>query len=216
MTVATASRTTVRRGHLHFHAGAEHRMGMPSIHIPRRWTEPEFYAARDDAPYGERWELVDGELLVTPSPNWVHQEIVGRLHLLIAPYLQEHPVGRALLSPLDVRMKPGLVMQPDLLVVPLDELKRRADVVRRLLLAIEVVSPGSARHDRVTKRPRYQRHRVPEYWVIDDSSQTAERWTPDDERPELIADRLVWHPAGAGAPLVIDLPAFFAEILPGE
>ncbi|HYC50522.1 MAG TPA: Uma2 family endonuclease [Gemmatimonadaceae bacterium] len=189
---------------------------MPSLHLPRPWTEQEFYSARDAAPYGERWELVDGEVLVTPSPHWVHQDIVGRLHLLMAPYLQAHPVGRVFLSPLDVRLEPGLVLQPDLLVVPLDELKRRADVVRRLLLAIEVVSPGSARHDRVTKRPRYQRHHVPEYWVIDDSSQTVERWTPDDARPELIADRLVWHPAGADAPLVIDLPAFFAAVLPPE
>ena len=67
-------------------------------------------------------------------------------------------------------------------------LRSGSDVVRRLLLAVEVVSPGSARHDRVTKPPRYQRNRVPEYWIVDDSSRTVERWRPGDERAELIAD----------------------------
>src|SRR5437660_1715351 len=49
---------------------AEQYMGMPAQRQNRRWTEAEFYAARDAAPAGERWELVDGEVLVTPSPHW--------------------------------------------------------------------------------------------------------------------------------------------------
>lgn len=49
----------------------------------RRWTEQEFYAARDAAPAGERWELVDGDVLVTPSPHWSHQGIVTRLVVLL-------------------------------------------------------------------------------------------------------------------------------------
>jgi Uma2 family endonuclease len=111
-----------------------------------------------------------------------------------------------------VKLEPGLVLQPDLLVVPPGELTRRSDVIRRLLLAVEIVSPSSARHDRVRKRPHYQRHRVSQYWIVDDASQTIERWTPDDERPELLAERLVWHPNGAAEPFVLDLPRFFADV----
>jgi Uma2 family endonuclease len=114
-------------------------------------------------------------------------------------------------SPLDVTLEPGLVLQPDILVVPAGELRSRSDTVRRLLLAVETVSPSSARHDRVTKRPAYQRNRVPEYWIVDDRSETVERWRPDDERPELVADRLVWHPVGAAEPFVLDLDRFFIE-----
>jgi Uma2 family endonuclease len=113
-----------------------------------------------------------------------------------------------------VRLEPGLVLQPDVLVVPAGELQNRSDVVHRLLVAVETLSPGSARHDRVTKRPHYQRTRVPEYWIIDDRSQTVERWRPDDERPELLGETLVWAPSGASEPFVLDLRAFFAEVVP--
>ena len=127
-----------------------------------------------------------------------------------------HRLGEGFPSPLDVKLEPGLVLQPDLLVVPAGELRRRSDVVRRLRLAVEILSPSSARHDRVTKRPRYQRNRVPEYWIVDDTSQTVERWTPDDDRPELLAERLVWHPAGAPEPFVLELVRFFADTAPED
>jgi Uma2 family endonuclease len=80
------------------------------------------------------------------------------------------------------------------------------------LLAVEIVSPSSARHDRVRKRPAYQRNRVPEYWIVDDISQMIERWTPDNERPEQLAERLTWHPAGASEPFILDLVEFFKEV----
>jgi len=86
----------------------------------------------------------------------------------------------------------------------------------RLLLAVEIVSPSSARHDRVRKRPHYQRHRVSEYWIIDDASQTVERWTPRDERPELIAERLPWDSGGAAEPFVLDLVQFFRDAAPED
>jgi Uma2 family endonuclease len=104
------------------------------------------------------------------------------------------------------------VLQPDILVVPPGELRRRSDIVRHVLLAAEIVSPGSARYDRVTKRPHYQRNRVSEYWIVDDASQTIERWTPAAERPELLAERLVWHPTGALEPFVLDLVQFFEDV----
>jgi len=190
---------------------------MPAQRAPdRRWTEEEFYTARDAASPGERWELVDGEVLVTPSPNWMHQRIIVRLTVLLDTYVRSHALGEVFPSPLDVKLEPGLVLQPDVLVVPAGELRRRSDIVRHLLLAIEIVSPSSARHDRVTKRPRYQRNRVPEYWIMDDTSQTVERWRPDDERPELLAEQLVWHPTATAEPLVIDLVRFFADIAPAE
>ena len=192
-------------------------MGMPAQRAPhRRWTEAEFYAARDAAPPGERWELVNGEVLVTPSPHWTHQRIVSRLFALLYDYVRAQRLGEAFVSPLDVKLEPGLVLQPDMLVVPAGLLRRRSDIVRELLLAVETVSPGSARYDRVTKRPHYQRHRVSEYWIVDDASRTIERWTSDDDRPELLAERLSWHPIGATEPFVLDLVRFFDEVAPED
>lgn len=195
---------------------AEQIMGMPARALDRRWTEQEFYAARDAAPPGERWELVDGEVLVTPSPSWVHQHIVARLLELIAPYARVQKLGRTFTAPLDVKLEPGLVLQPDLLVVPAGELRRRSDVVRHLLLAVEIISPTSARHDRVRKRPAYQRNRVSEYWIVDEMSQTFERWTPDDERAELLSERIIWHPPGATESFQLDLIELFDEVASDE
>src|SRR3954469_19423003 len=82
---------------------AEQIMLMPAHTAPRRrWTEDEFYLARDAAPPGERWELVDGEVLVTPSPNWVHQRIAFRLAVLLDSYVRVQRLGDVFTAPLDV------------------------------------------------------------------------------------------------------------------
>ena len=91
-------------------------------------------------------------------------------------------------------------------------LRVHADIVDRLLLAVEAISPDSARHDRMKKRPAYQRNRVPEYWIVDERSGIVERWRPDEEPPEIVAEGLVWHPEGATAAFELDLVAFFAEV----
>jgi Uma2 family endonuclease len=106
-------------------------------------------------------------------------------------------------------------MQPDVFVVPLEggrRPKRWVDI-RGLLLAIEVLSPSTARADRTTKRRRYQRAGVPEYWVVDLDARLVERWRPADERPEVLNDRLVWLPDPSAAPFELDLPRFFAQAL---
>jgi Uma2 family endonuclease len=87
----------------------------------------------------------------------------------------------------------------------------RETLARTLSLAAEIVSPSSSRHDRVTKRPPYQRH-VPEYWVVDLDARLIERWTPPDERPALLTQSLVWRPNGAASSFGLDVPSYFSEI----
>jgi Uma2 family endonuclease len=196
---------------------AEQIVAMPAFRADRpNRTVEEFYRERDAAPPGVRYELVDGEILVTPSPHWTHQRVALELALRLHAYIRAQGIGELFAAPLDVNLEPGLVLQPDMLVVPNGELTKRADVVRHLLLAVEILSPSSARHDRVTKRPKYQRNRVPEYWIVDDRSRTVERWRPDDERPELIDGVIEWLPVSASEPFRLDLAAFFAELAPAD
>ena len=202
--------------YLHQSSGAEQIMSMPASAFARQFTEAEFYEARDAAPYGERWELVDGEVLVTPAPHWSHQGTMFKLAMLLHHYVEEQSLGMTLPSPLDVRLEPGLVMQPDIVVVPAGHLRTMSDSVSKLLLAVEVVSRSSARFDRVVKRPRYQRHRVAEYWIVDNASQLIERWQPDDERPAILTEQLTWMPEGASKPFELDLRAFFLEVVPPQ
>ncbi len=189
-------------------------MSMPALERPpRKWTEEEFYAARDAAPTGERWELVDGEVLVTPSPNLRHQDATFQLAMRLHEYVQAQRLGKVFVAPLDVRLEPGLVTQPDVLVAPFGGAESEK-AIARLLLAVETLSPSSARHDRLVKRPQYQRNKVPEYWILDAESEMIERWQPHDQRPAMIADRIVWHPEGATEPFTLDLPPFFAALTP--
>lgn len=217
MAAARAVIATLARGRLPYLRRVEHLMGMPALRAPgRQWTLEEFYHERDSAPPGERWEYVDGEVLVTPAPNWVHQRAVTRLYDALATYVRQHRLGDLFAASPDVRLDPRLVLQPDLLLVPPGHLRKRSDYVHRLVLAAEVLSPGSARHDRVKKRPVYQRNRTSEYWIVDERSQTIERWRPDDDRPEILSEQLVWHPEGASEPLVFDLAAYFTQVVPEE
>ena len=178
----------------------------------RRYTLEEFERLRNAAPPGPRYEFLDGEILVSLSPNLVHQRIVVRLTVLLEPFVRANGLGELVVSPFDVRFGTRRVFQPDLLVMtPEDVASGRKDAARELGLAVEVVSPGSARHDRVRKRPAYQEERAGELWLIDPESELVERWTPSDERPEILTKVLTWAPAGTNAILPIDLVSLFAE-----
>lgn len=189
-------------------------MGMPLLH-ERRWTAREVRKLIADAPLATpRYELVDGELLVTPSPGPQHQMAVAELLYALKTYCDRHAIGNALTSPSDIELEPEDIRQPDVYVLPTPEWLRIARAgfpAHELLLAIEVLSPSSARYDRVVKRPLFQRRSV-EYWIVDNDARIVERWLSGDERPELLVDRLEWHPESAPEPFVLDLPAFFARV----
>lgn len=185
-------------------------MGM--AHAATDWTAAMVRVLPDD---GQRHECVDGELLVTPAPSWMHQRAVFALAKRLDAYVVRQRVGEVVLSPADVELDVHTLVQPDLFVVPLVEGRRLrdwAEIGGRLLLVVEVLSPSTARADRQIKRRRYQRAGIPEYWIVDLDARLVERWRPEDERPEVLADALVWQPAD-GAALTIDLPALFAEAL---
>lgn len=190
-------------------------MAMPA-ETARRWTAREVRELIDAAPLATpRYELANGELLVTPGPGVFHQRAVVEVIVALARYLETERVGHVITSPSDVELEPEFITQPDAFVVPMPEWRRVASngpPIRELLLAIEVLSPSSSRHDRVRKRPLYQRH-VPDYWIVDLDARLFERWTPGDDRPELVTDTLAWHPSGAAAPFTMDVPTFFASVL---
>lgn len=188
-------------------------MGMPLSSRPgRRYTIEEFERLRDAAPAGPRYEFVDGDILVTPSPNATHQRVVVLLAVLLEPFVRANGVGQLLVAPFDVRFGTSRVVQPDLLVRPVSEMQSgRQDSARELRLAVEVMSAGSARCDRVEKRPRYQQEQVEELWLVDPESEVVERWRPDDKRPEVLVETLVCSPSGMTESLSIDLIALFAE-----
>ena len=184
-------------------------MGMPIAAKP--WTREAVLALPED---GNRYELLDGNLLVTPGPAIIHQRAVWALQDRIRPYVQAHRLGMAGLAPTDLNLGSEQLLQPDLFVVPLRDGREPlhwSDMGIPLLIA-EVVSPSTALNDRNRKRTRYQRSGVGEYWIVDTDARLIERWQPDDERPEILTERIIWRPDGGVAPLVVELAEYFRAV----
>lgn len=183
-------------------------MGMPDT--THRYTVDEVLAFPSD---GNRYELVDGELLVTPAPGPVHQHVVSRLQTYVSAYLDEHAAElEAIVSPADITWGQDRLVQPDLFVIPTTEISRDWSTYVTLVLAVEVLSPSSGHADRVVKRRLYQERNVGTYWVVDPDARLVEVWRPDEERPEIVTEVLTWRAAPEAPDLTIRLEQLFANL----
>lgn len=177
-------------------------MGMPAHDT--QWTADMVRALPDD---GNRYEVLDGELFVTPAPSLRHQAVLANLFAALHRYVADHGLGWVWWSPADLQFSPQRLLQPDLFVV-LDRGQgepRTWDDVNELLLVVEALSPATARADRRIKRPIYQSQGIPEFWIVDIDARLVERWRPGYDRPEVITDVLQWQPTPGVAPLRIAL-----------
>ena len=113
---------------------------------------------------GQRYEVLDGELFVTAAPSWDHQSAVMAIIARLLMYVNEHHIGWLRTSPADITFSARRLVQPDMFVVPWREAgpPRAWQDVTELLLAVEVLSPSTARADRHRKCLIYQSQRVPE------------------------------------------------------
>ena len=179
-------------------------MGMA---VPTYYTAEMVRRLPDD---GNRYEVVHGELLVTPAPRAWHQRIVRRLTVALDRYLRGVHVGELFTSPADISWAEDVLVQPDIFVVDLAEARtndwRR---MQHLLLAIEVLSPTSTRADRFTKRRLYQEVGVPVCWVVDVDARQVDVWEPGATVPVVERERVTWLPAGARESFVLGLAELF-------
>ncbi len=176
----------------------------------RDWTVDEVRALPDD---GNRYEVIDGDLLVTPAPSWLHQQAAMEFLFLVRPYAHRCALD-CYIAPAEVAFSPRRSVEPDLFVVPRMDGRRAThfEEVQRLVLAVEVISPSSARADRYRKRHLYQSEDVPEYWIVDPDARFVERWRPGGDAPEILVESLAWTPQEDVEPLVIDLVALFRRV----
>jgi Uma2 family endonuclease len=156
---------------------------------------------------GNKYELVYGELLVTPVPRAWHEVVRRRLQMALDRYLEQERVGE-LFGPLaDISWNEDVLVSPDVFVVPLEE-ARTLDwsKMQHLPLVAEILSPSSARFDRFTKRRRYQEAGVSLYWIIDADERHVEVWTPRDTFPRYEREQLMWRPDGSTTAFTLPLP----------
>jgi len=188
-------------------------MPLDSATLRRAYEElPEF--PEDD---GYRYEYIAGELVVTRFSSIRHQEVIGRLLLLMYPFTNGHQLGRTCLGPVDVLFAIGDLMAPDLAFVRRDRLaiigKRAIEAPPDLI--VEIVHEVTELRDRGIKRERYALYGVPEYWIVDPWRGQIDlyRLGEDADAPTtLTGGTFDWQPVPGGSALTIDLEELFKSL----
>ena len=134
--------------------------------VPSTWTVEEYELLPDD---GIRYEILEGELAMTPAPTTEHQRISRRLQFILYGALEQTGRAEVFNAPFDVQLDDASLVQPDLVVI----LEEHRDLLteRRLVgppdVVVEILSISTARHDKTTKMRLYARFGVPSYWLVD-------------------------------------------------
>ncbi|PWU07982.1 MAG: restriction endonuclease [Verrucomicrobia bacterium] len=120
-------------------------------------------------------ELWDGEIILSPSPSFDHQEIVLRFYRRLHAWVSDHKLGKVTTAPMDMVLSPHRVVQPDVAFIA----QARLGIIGRVLngpadLVAEVISLGRRNRDRIEKRDLYEQYGVKEYWIVDPEAQTVE------------------------------------------
>jgi Uma2 family endonuclease len=174
----------------------------------RPWTLEELHRLPDD---GNKYELVYGELFVTPAPSPSHEEIIAILVHLLARYVERWKLGRVYTARAVVRALESEV-EPDIMVRPTSPPTNDWAELPVPFLVIEVASRSTRRRDRGKKRRFYTDLGVRQYWIVDRETRSVEIVRPGvDDVVE--HERAMWHPKGADEPLIIDVTGLFAEAL---
>jgi Uma2 family endonuclease len=154
-----------------------------------------------------RYEILEGELTVTPAPSTKHQSASANLFKVLSKHIDDRNLGKLFYAPIDLILDPTTILQPDLLFV---SSAHQHIITERAIegvpdLVVEILSPTTSRTDRVTKAQIYARHAVPAYWIVD----------PDQESIEIyLLDGDVFRPAATlqGAIPTVALPFKELEI----
>jgi Uma2 family endonuclease len=180
----------------------------------RGWTYEEFARLPDD---GNRYEVIAGDLYVTPAPGSIHQKVSARFFMELRVFAtNQHKLGEVLYAPLDVIFEDGDYVQPDLVFLRRErsELLTERGIEGPPDLVIEILSPATARQDRGIKRDRYAHFGVPEYWIVDTERRRVEVYRLADavEDPIIVADRLTWQPVAGGPVLELNVAELLADL----
>lgn len=178
----------------------------------KKWTLEEVHSLPDD---GNKYELIHGELFVTPAPTDDHETIIARLNRILDPYVAAQRLGYVYRPRAVFRVQHGKKdfseVEPDLMVRQPDRtVGNNWERAPKPSLIVEVASPSTRRRDHEHKRNFYNESAIPEYWAIDGDARTVTVYRPGQPVHEA-NEVLVWTPAGASEPLRIPLASIFDD-----
>ena len=152
----------------------------PIYRSPKRvYTYQDYLEMPED---GHHYEIINGELLMTPAPITLHQKISLKIVELFLQFLRNNPIGELFYAPVDVVFSEIHVVQPDIFFI----LKERADLITEKNisgapdLVIEIISPTSAYYDLIEKKEIYEKFGVREYWIVDPKKHRLEIYLNED------------------------------------
>jgi len=177
------------------------------------WSVSDLDQLPDD---GNRYEIVDGELFVTPAPSRRHQLVSASFFRRIDAFVASTGIGRTFYAPGDVQNDVKNRVQPDIFVEPRTNDRPPANWTDapKPILVVEILSDTTAHRDIGFKRTFYARAGIPEYWIVN-SDERSVLIARRGHRDSVVGDRIVWQPAAADRELVIKLEELFAEALEG-
>ena len=181
--------------------------------VRKRWTVGQLYSLPED---GNKYEIIHGELFVTPAPTVAHETILARLSRLLEPYVAANGLGYIYHPRSVVAVSNDTEVEPDLMVrQPPTDLEAGWRDAPIPILVVEVASDSTRRRDRVHKRNLYTELEVPEYWMIDRDDHSV-RIVRLGQTDVIATDSLVWHPRGVSEPLTIAMADVFGEFRPAR
>jgi|AntRauTorckE6833_2_1112554.scaffolds.fasta_scaffold85826_1 Uma2 family endonuclease len=132
---------------------------------------------------GKRYEIIGGELFMTPAPSTLHQRILRKLLVKLDIYIEEHGLGEVFSAPTDVILSMTDVVEPDLLFISKKQLKiiTKKNIVETPNLVMEILSKNTAAVDRNQKKALYERYGVKEYWIVNPEEKQIEQYVLQDE-----------------------------------
>ncbi|MFI5263740.1 MAG: Uma2 family endonuclease [Candidatus Kapaibacterium sp.] len=144
---------------------------------PNLATIEDYNALEEGAPY----QLIGGELVMSPSPTLFHQEILANIYSALRAFINKKELGKIYFAPLDVQLSNSDVYQPDILFIRKERLHLlegdRISIAPDLV--VEILSPSNAYYDLTRKKAMYCEHGVEEYWIVDPEQETIELLVKD-------------------------------------
>ncbi len=173
------------------------------------WTLAELDRLPDD---GNKYELVDGALFVTPAPSTAHEQLSAVLHAMLSPYVRKNGLGHVYTPRAVIRIG-GSEVEPDLMVRPATAILPTSWAeMPTPSLVVEILSGTTRRRDTEQKRAFYLRIGVQEYWIVDRWSRNIRVVRPDTA--DVVAETMLeWQPHRTPDTLRINVKAFFVEAL---
>ncbi len=137
---------------------------------------------------GKRYEILEGELQMTPSPKTKHQVVIGNLFVAISLFLKKNKIGKVFVAPFDVILSQNNVVEPDIIfisnensdIITEDNIQGSPDML------VEILSPSTEKNDRVKKKTIYEKYGVKEYWIVDPENEYVEIYTLKENNYQLL------------------------------